>query len=947
MTRWLAGAIILGLLGSPIPAAAQGGVASGTGAMQGRVLDTQGGALPGVAVTASSTSLLVAQTSITSETGNYRFPSVPPGTYTLTFELTGFGTVRRENIVIALGFTGTINVEMGVATLEETVLVAGGSPLIDTSATRVQQNFKLEQLQSIPNGRDMWSLLAITPGVQMGRIDVAGNRVGTQTPYTVYGINGQVRVLIEGINTTEAQGFAGFYFDYGSFEESFIGTSAQTAEMPHPGVQSSFIGRSGGNQFAGEYYLDWYNNSLQGSNIPDEYTAPTAFNNSPIQPHSNEVEGYYDTNVNVGGPVKRDKLWWHFSYRDQKNRVRLPNYLFPETHNTRLWNPTTKWTYQLNPNHKLIGYYQYGHKVQPRRPPSSDFYNDPGPTYEHQSGTWVYKAEWNASLGNNLFVEARYGNFGSFIIFTPNTDADYFWRDSALRILEGAQQHWERPLDRKQFNGALNYFIDSSKGSHTLKFGFERSLDSKDEGFLQRYGGDIEHIYANGRPSTVAFFLPTAKGISKFGNKDYFTSQAKVNADGFFATDSWAIGNVTLNLGMRWDRYRSFTPEQEQLAGTSGPVTIQAATFPETTFATWNTAFAPRIGVVWDPRGGATTVIKASYGLFWHNPSYVLADTANTNQAQKSQTYAWSDANGDRRWQPGEQGAVLATALAGTISVDPDIKQAYTHEFGTFLEQRITESIGSRVGFVYKTEDDLWAAYRPGRGIDAYTVPFNFLDVGPDGFSGTSDDQTRSLLGLPSAQQAAFPVNQVIMNTGAYGRYKTIEASMTKRYSNKWSAVLGGSHTWSRNFPRGFPNDPNAPSVEDTNYWDIKLSGSYDAPWGLQLSPVLRHQAGLNFARQVVVPASAATAAGLIYNGTIFAESADSRRQDNIWVFDVRTQKSFDISSTLKLRFFLDLFNLTNSHASETITETTGLSFLKPANILAPRTARVGFRFMW
>ena len=234
MTRWLAGAIILGLLGSPIPAAAQGGVASGTGAMQGRVLDTQGGALPGVAVTASSTSLLVAQTSITSETGNYRFPSVPPGTYTLTFELTGFGTVRRENIVIALGFTGTINVEMGVATLEETVLVAGGSPLIDTSATRVQQNFKLEQLQSIPNGRDMWSLLAITPGVQMGRIDVAGN-VGTQTSYTTYRINGQVRMLIKA-STHRSAGFAGFYFDYGSFVESFIGTSAQTAEMPHPGV---------------------------------------------------------------------------------------------------------------------------------------------------------------------------------------------------------------------------------------------------------------------------------------------------------------------------------------------------------------------------------------------------------------------------------------------------------------------------------------------------------------------------------------------------------------------------------------------------------------------------------------------------------------------------------------------------------------------------------------
>ncbi len=132
----------------------------------------------------------------------------------------------------------------------------------------MQQNFKLEQLQSIPNGRDMWSLLAVTPAVQMARIDVGGNRAGTQTGYNAYGFTGQVRVLIEGINTTEGTGGAGFYFDYSSLEEVFMGTSGQGAEMPNPGVQSQFIAKSGGNQFSGEYYLDWYNNALQGSNIP-------------------------------------------------------------------------------------------------------------------------------------------------------------------------------------------------------------------------------------------------------------------------------------------------------------------------------------------------------------------------------------------------------------------------------------------------------------------------------------------------------------------------------------------------------------------------------------------------------------------------------------------------------------------------------------------------------
>ena len=160
------------------PAYAQGGGASSTGTIQGRVVDAQGAVLPGATITATSPAMLGAQTTVSSETGNYRFPAVPPGTYTLTYELTGFNAVRREGIIISLGFTANINVELALATLQETVTVTGESPVIDTSATRVVQNFKLEQLQSIPNGRDMWSLLAVSPGVQMGRIDVGGNRAG-------------------------------------------------------------------------------------------------------------------------------------------------------------------------------------------------------------------------------------------------------------------------------------------------------------------------------------------------------------------------------------------------------------------------------------------------------------------------------------------------------------------------------------------------------------------------------------------------------------------------------------------------------------------------------------------------------------------------------------------------------------------------------------------------
>ena len=289
---------------------------------------------------------------------------MPPGTYTVTYELRGFNTLKREGIQVTLGFTANLNVELTLAALQETVTVTGASPLIDTSSTRVQQNFKLEQLNSLPNARDMWELLAVTPAVTMSRIDVGGNRAGTQTDYQAYGFGGQdqqVRVLVEGINTTEGTGGAGFYFDYGSFEEVFLGTTGNGAEMATPGVQSQLLGKSGGNRFQGAAYIDWYNNDLQGSNISDEQLA------EGIREGSNEMQNYYDFNLNVGGFIARDRLWWYASYRDQENQVAVPYFRFDSTFDTRLWNLSGKGTYLINQNHKLIGYYQWGQKTQPNR----------------------------------------------------------------------------------------------------------------------------------------------------------------------------------------------------------------------------------------------------------------------------------------------------------------------------------------------------------------------------------------------------------------------------------------------------------------------------------------------------------------------------------------------------------------------------------------------------
>ena len=948
MRRWTTGLLaLLVALSFAAPAFAQGGGASSTGTIQGRVTDAQGAVLPGVTVTANGPSLIQPQTTITSETGNYRFPAVPPGTFELSYELAGFNSLKRSGIQISLGFTANVNVELALATLQETVTVSGASPVIDTSATRIQQNFKMEQLQSIPNGRDMWALLAVTPSVQMGRIDVGGNRAGTQTGYTAYGFNGQVRVLIEGINTTEGTGGAGFYFDYASLEEAFLGTSGQSAEMPNPGVQSQFIARSGSNQFQGEYHIDWYNNSLQGSNIPESYVAPTAFNNSPIRRHSNEIQGYYDHDINAGGPIKKDKAWFFGTYREQKNELSQPNWTFDKTFDTKLWNPVGKVTYQLNQKNKLIGYFQWGQKEQPNRMFSTAYtYTSPGPTYMQDSGSWVYKGEWNGTLSDKFYLEARYGDFGYYFPLIANSSENYWWRDSGRGEVVGANQIWQLDRDRKQYTGAGTYFLDTAKGSHTLKMGAELLKETSWEGYLQQWGGNIDHLYVNGVSSQVVFALPTATDAGKLSAHNALTSIAKLDQVGAFLNDTWAIGRLTLNGGIRFDRYKGWLPAQQQLAAATGPISVAAKTFPETTFFTWNQV-APRIGMIFDLSGDGKTVVKANYGLFWHNPGAGVGSSGNPNQADKRATYQWNDLNGDKRWQPGEEGTQLSAALEGAIRVDPNITDPYTHEASVWVERQLTDTMGVRGGFVYKTEDDLISTYIPGRGLDAYKtagVPFTFVDIGVDGIRNTADDRNVSMVGLPSANAASFSSTQVVMNLPQYGRYKTIEASLNKRYSNKWSGQLGFGYTMQNNFVNGYPQNPNQPGAEDRTLWNFKATASYDAKGGIRISPVLRHQSGVNFARTGTITAPS----GLFVTGTTFyVEPSNSNREDNIWVVDTRFERNFTFGRRVRLKGMFDLFNITNSHASETITRSTGTAYLKPSAILAPRTARVGFRFIF
>ncbi len=308
---------------------------------------------------------------MTSESGEYRFPAVPPGVYKLVYELPGFGTVNREAINVGLGFTATVNIELAVASLQETVTVSGESPVVDVSTTTTSTNFSQERLAALPNARDFWTILAAAPAMIVNRIDVAGSAAGTQTGYSAYDTKtDQHRPMVEGIVNTEGTGAAGWYYDYGSIDEVAVETKGHTAEMPWPGVWSNFVAKSGGNQYHGKFYADYQNKSVQAENIDDSATflCPGGRCGNLTPSDLNRNEAYYDVNGDVGGyvPGLKDKLWWYGSLRDQNIKVALPN--FPvKAFETGLRNISAKATYALSTNNKLSAYAGWGRKSQPNR----------------------------------------------------------------------------------------------------------------------------------------------------------------------------------------------------------------------------------------------------------------------------------------------------------------------------------------------------------------------------------------------------------------------------------------------------------------------------------------------------------------------------------------------------------------------------------------------------
>lgn len=932
-----------------------------TGSINGTVTDNTGAVLPGVTVTATSPVMMGVQTAVTNENGAYRFPSVPPGTYRVAYELAGFSNIVREGIVVNIGFTATVNVQLQLASLQETVTVSGASPLVDVTNSNVQTNFTAEMLANLPNARDIWSLIGEAPGMMVTRFDVGGSRAGTQTDYSAYGYSGQVRIQIDGVNTTEGTGAAGFYYDYGSFDEIQLGGDGNDASAATPGVQLNAVIKSGGNQFRGDAYFDYENKSLQGHNVTDRLRRLGIGEGSRILT-------YYDPNISAGGPIKRDKVWYFGSVRNQRTGRTQSGFPVEEPSDfefvTKLQNGTYKVTYALTPNNKIGHYLQMGRKVQPHRDASSTSYFNS--VYFQDSISYASNIDWNSVVSPSFFFNTRLATFGYNWPNLPYS-ADGTTLDGAptTRINDqqsgnnaGTANRTRNDRRRLQFDWTGNYFKDNfGGGSHAFKFG----MVSEQEGQIYDESGFLgaTRVLYNSAAGAPDFTTPYRVEIRN-------TPRANENWSlhhGVFLNDQFQRGRVSLNLGLRWDFYTNSYPDQDIVPhpfrdffyagaplpnGYSIPASPYARDFkvPALSGIEQQSSIAPRIGVSWDVFGNGKTTIKGNYGRFYNNLGLVAEDV---NPVQSIRyTFAWNDINLDRRFQNNEFGAFVSSS-GGATEIDPNIKHRYTDNYSVWLERELRNNLAVRVGYTFRNDGNQDEEVEVARVGALYTDRRTFSDPGVDGTAGTADDGPPIIaFDIPAGQ---IPASSTIFQTvdGLVTRDRSFDLTLTKRMSNRWSLTTNFLYNWDRD--KDFIENPNDERFSDNTVtlWSWKAFSTIQGPWGVIVTPTLRHQSGDMLTRTVQITLRTGT---LNYE----AEQIGSYREDNIWLVDTRVEKRWRFGAR-SVSVLFDAFNLGNSNAAETMDNLTGRRtvrlgsetvnyqrFQRPTNVLSPRVFRFGFK---
>jgi hypothetical protein len=897
--------------------------ASAQSAIAGVVKDPSGGVLAGVTVEASSPALIEGlRTAVTDGIGQYKIADLRPGQYTVTFTLSGFRTVKREGITLPASFTATVDAAMAVGTLEETITVTTAAPLVDVHSSVSQSVMNRETLDTIPTGKDPFAVGQLIAGVTTATPDVGGTQVMQQPTLQVHGSSNNDNVfMVDGVQIQHI-GFGGnqtgFYFNDGLMEEISYQTSSLPAEAPVGGVQINMIPHDGGNQFHGSAFTTGANGSLQSNNLSSDlvnlgFTA------------QNRVQSVYDINATLGGPIVKERLWFFTTVRRWSANNYLGNTFTPTgaqaIDDSRLTDATLRLTLQANSKNKFSLHYDRAFKWRGHRPNNWIGANVNDPISDVVQTNWlnfIGEAKWTSTMTNRLLAEASVFTLpvDYNLSFEPGAAANvYSTYDPVLSLFKGVSPRQDFDTARMYtYSGSVSYVT----GSHALKTGVQVRTGWSQELFFSR--GDILQIVNNNVPNSVRL-INTPSGHKESG----------VNA-GIYVEDSWRLGRLTLNPGLRYERFVMSIPAQSAPAGTWAP----ARSFPEQDgIINWNTV-SPRFGFSWDVFGDGETALKGGVSRYDRLEGVTLVQPLNQRNIA-FQTCPWADTNGDLTAQNSEINfAKCSGSLVPSLGqVDPNLKRPHQWEYTAMVQRQVGKNTSVSLGYYARRFYDLYTTVNaavPASGYTPVTItnpltnqPMTVYNQDP----ATRGLVTNLLTTLPNLKQT---YNGVELQVNTRMEKATVFGGLTigKDYGDLDSGDL--------NNPNNLINNTGAIGY-DSRY-QLRGGFTYRMPADVQVSGSIREAQGLPQTLTFIV--TTANVPGLTQvTQTVKAAPAGDYRYPWVNLVDLRLTKTFR-SGNVRIEPTADLFNVFNNNAATSAITSVGPSLGRPSAIVMGRLLRIG-----
>ena len=967
-----------------------------TGSIAGVVRDTSGAVLPGVTVEAASPALIEkVRSAVSDASGVYRITDLRPGTYSVTFTLAGFSNLRREGVELATGFTATVNADLAVGNVAETITVSGAAPVVDTQNTSQRSVFAGDVTQNLPLGSGIKNYAALVPGAVYaggaGTQDVGGSKGEYSQNFMIHGGRGNdFQQLRDGMffGTGVAAGNWMTSLNPATVAETTVQTSSGGPELESAGVLVNVVPRDGGNVFSGVFNGNFTRPGLQGTNLDAGLRARGLTSGGPT------VKVRYDAGGGIGGPIETDNLWFFASSRSWRTASYYPGNFFNKTDGTLFYTPDlTRPAYDDSYYKELRGRVTW-------QPTSKDKINA------------SFGNEWNCDCASTIAIGNTSPEGFAGYATDPSWQAQVTWSRPATSrlLLEAGSVVLNGRLDSTLFGaggeagGSINdpAVTDSSRGYtyggvHALGLngglGFQTFGQTNERFSVSYVTGShavkvgLQYLYGWG---TTNYDFPAATNATTYVFNGltptaltYWAAPALTAFNqtklGFYAQDQWTMNRLTLNLGVRFDYLNGSVPAINEAAGPWVPARQFAAASGIPDWKNWT----PRLGAVYDLFGNGKTAIKGYMGRYVLFEPFGGVTGANgpASRIVQTATRTWSDANHDYIPQASELGPLSPSTfgtVVNTTTYSPDVltgNRPYTWQGSLQVQQQLGRGLGLNVGW-----------FRTSYGNQRVT---NNLAVTPADFSSYCiAAPTNALLpggggnpicGFYDVSKAKFgQTNNLIDLASKYGNpsevFNGVDVSLTARLGAgrfvQAGLSTGGTVTdvcYANNQPQLTPDAGGGAGTSRTSafchistpwsgstqfkaalvlplWWQVQASANY------QNLPPIPTPASATITDVAIAPSlgrdlaacgaktgaacAATVVANIVLPNTYFLEP-------RLQQLDLRLTRVFRLSR-VRIQPQVDFYNLTNNNSVLSIQSRLGPIYNTPTNVLDPRLVKFG-----